>query len=118
LTAIAGHRQALAFATISMSRSFVEDIGMRTRPFSEAKDPVSDLSSARAPTARRAAGAIPKFFTIEQVSELLGVSLRTISRRIKAGLLVAYRSGGVVRIAEHDLRGVPPPARVKEYIDE
>jgi excisionase family DNA binding protein len=77
---------------------------MRTRPFSKAKDPVSGSSSERAPTARRATGAIPKFFSIAQVAELLEVSTKTVRRWIDQRLLAAHRVGGLVRIAEHDLR--------------
>jgi excisionase family DNA binding protein len=45
-----------------------------------------------------------KFFTIAEVAERLRVSTRTVRRWIKAGDLVAHRFGGVVRIAETDLR--------------
>jgi excisionase family DNA binding protein len=44
-----------------------------------------------------------KFFTIAEVAERLRVSTRTVRRWI-AGDLVAHRFGGVVRIAETDLR--------------
>jgi excisionase family DNA binding protein len=45
-----------------------------------------------------------RFFTIPGVAERLHVSTRTVRRWIEAGHLVAYRIGGVVRIAENDLR--------------
>jgi excisionase family DNA binding protein len=45
-----------------------------------------------------------KFFTIAEVAERLRVSTRTMRRWIKAGDLVAHRPGGLVRIAESDLR--------------
>ena len=45
-----------------------------------------------------------KFFTIAEVAERLNVASRTIRRWIKAGDLVVHRIGGVVRIAEGDLR--------------
>jgi excisionase family DNA binding protein len=45
-----------------------------------------------------------KFFTIGEVAERLRVCTRTVSRWIKDGDLVAHRIGGVVRIAESDLR--------------
>jgi len=48
--------------------------------------------------------ALSKFFTIEQVALQLEVSIRTVRRWIASGLLIAHRFGGVVRIAEHDLR--------------
>jgi excisionase family DNA binding protein len=45
-----------------------------------------------------------KFFTITEVADRLGVATRTVRRWIKAGELVVHRIGGVVRIAESDLR--------------
>jgi excisionase family DNA binding protein len=44
------------------------------------------------------------FFTIADVAERLGVSRRTVRRWIAAGDLIAHRIGGIVRIAEGDLR--------------
>jgi excisionase family DNA binding protein len=44
------------------------------------------------------------FFTISQVAENLCVAKRTVHRWIQAGDLVGHRVGGVVRIAEMDLR--------------
>jgi excisionase family DNA binding protein len=45
-----------------------------------------------------------KFFTIAEVAERLHVSTRTVRRWIEAGDLVAHRIGGIVRVAESDLR--------------
>ena len=45
-----------------------------------------------------------QFFTIAEVAERLQVATRTVRRWIKAGDLVVHRVGGVVRIAELDLR--------------
>jgi excisionase family DNA binding protein len=45
-----------------------------------------------------------KFFTIAEVAERLHVSARTVRRWIEAGDLVAHRIGGIVRVAESDLR--------------
>jgi excisionase family DNA binding protein len=45
-----------------------------------------------------------RFFTISEVAERLHVSARTVRRWIEAGDLVAHRIGGIVRIAESDLR--------------
>ena len=45
-----------------------------------------------------------EFFTIAEVAEGLHVAPRTVRRWIKAGDLVVHRVGGVVRIAEGDLR--------------
>jgi excisionase family DNA binding protein len=47
---------------------------------------------------------VAKFLTIIQVAECLDVATRTVRRWIEAGDLVAHRVGGVVRIAEDDLR--------------
>jgi excisionase family DNA binding protein len=44
------------------------------------------------------------FLKISQVAERLGVATRTVRRWIDAGRLIAHRFGGVVRIAENDLR--------------
>jgi excisionase family DNA binding protein len=44
------------------------------------------------------------FFTIAEVAEHLNVATRTVRRWIGSGDLVAHRFGGVVRIAEGDLR--------------
>jgi excisionase family DNA binding protein len=44
------------------------------------------------------------FFTIADVAERLNVSGRTVRRWIEAGDLVVHRVGGIVRIAEGDLR--------------
>jgi excisionase family DNA binding protein len=52
---------------------------------------------------RRRDGHLP-FFTITEVAEDLNVSDRTVRRWIEDGKLVAHRIGGVVRIAETDLR--------------
>jgi excisionase family DNA binding protein len=52
---------------------------------------------------RRRADQI-KFFTIAEVAERLHVSCRTVRRWIEAGDLVAHRIGGIVRVAESDLR--------------
>jgi excisionase family DNA binding protein len=76
---------------------------MRKGSFSSTADSVSPSSSDR-PLNNWGKAPIPKFFTIQQVAELLEVSTRTVRRRIDAGLLVAHRSGWVVRIADHDLR--------------
>jgi excisionase family DNA binding protein len=45
-----------------------------------------------------------KFFTIPEVAECLNVSTRTVRRWIKRGELIAHRLGGLVRIADSDLR--------------
>jgi excisionase family DNA binding protein len=45
-----------------------------------------------------------RFFTITEVAESLHVATRTVRRWIKAEDLPVHRVGGVVRIAEGDLR--------------
>jgi excisionase family DNA binding protein len=77
---------------------------MRLRPLSLTADSVAPAFGDRARTSARKTTDIPKFFTIGQVAELLEVSTRTVRRWIDAGLLVAHRFGGAVRIAAHDLR--------------
>jgi excisionase family DNA binding protein len=44
------------------------------------------------------------FFTIAEVAERLRVSTRTVRRWMDNGRLIPHRFGGVVRIAENDLR--------------
>jgi excisionase family DNA binding protein len=53
---------------------------------------------------RRPRGSIPRYYTIQQVAELLVVSPRTVRRWIAKGDLIAHRPGGIIRIAEDDLR--------------
>ena len=45
-----------------------------------------------------------QFFTINEVAERLHVATRTVRRWIEADDLIVHRIGGVVRIAERDLR--------------
>jgi excisionase family DNA binding protein len=45
-----------------------------------------------------------RFFTIAEVAERLNVATRTVRRWIKADDLIVHRVGGVVRVAEGDLR--------------
>jgi excisionase family DNA binding protein len=53
---------------------------------------------------RRPRGGIPRYYTIQEVAELLVVSTRTVRRWIANGDLIAHRPGGIIRIAEDDLR--------------
>ena len=53
---------------------------------------------------RQRKGDPMNFYTIDEVAERLAVCTRTIRRWIDARKLVAHRKGGVVRIAEGDLR--------------
>jgi excisionase family DNA binding protein len=45
-----------------------------------------------------------QFFTVAEVAEFVGVSVRTVRRWIKSGELVAHHIGAVVRIAQSDLK--------------
>lgn len=47
--------------------------------------------------------ASPRFFTISDITNCLGVSSRTVRRWIASGELKAHRFGRSVRIAESDL---------------
>ena len=53
---------------------------------------------------RRHAGDRIRFFTIAEVAECVRVAPRTVRRWIANGDLVVHRVGGVVRVAEGDLR--------------
>jgi excisionase family DNA binding protein len=45
-----------------------------------------------------------RFFTVAEVAEIVGVSVRTVRRWIRRGDLVAHRFGSAVRIADSDLK--------------
>jgi excisionase family DNA binding protein len=45
-----------------------------------------------------------KFYTIDQIANLVEVSTRTVRRWIQDGLLVAHRINGLVRISEADFQ--------------
>jgi excisionase family DNA binding protein len=47
---------------------------------------------------------IGKFYSIDEVAELLGVSPRTVRRAIERKELIAHKLGRAVRIAETDLK--------------
>jgi len=58
---------------------------MRLHPISLPSDSVSPASGDCARTGTRKTTDISKFFTIEQIAELLGVSTRSVRRWIKSG---------------------------------
>jgi excisionase family DNA binding protein len=45
-----------------------------------------------------------RLLTIEEVAARLGVSAKTVRRRVDGGELPVFRSGRVVRVREEDLR--------------
>ena len=45
-----------------------------------------------------------KFFTVDEVAEILNVCTRTVRRRIDRNKLIAHDFDGIVRVAESDLR--------------
>ena len=45
----------------------------------------------------------PKFHTVSEVADQVGVCTRTVRRWIEHGLLKVHRIGGVVRISDEDL---------------
>jgi len=47
---------------------------------------------------------LPRFYTVEQVANLLSVSQRSVRRWIAARELLAHKFGRQVRISEIDLR--------------
>jgi len=90
----------------------------KLRPTEETADPfkASSATQRRTPSERETEGARHvharhhrdveiKFLTIAEVAERLHVATRTVRRWIVAGNLVVHRVGGIVRIAEGDLRG-------------
>ena len=48
--------------------------------------------------------AAEPLLTIKQVAEQLNVSVKTVRRRIKTGLLAVIRDGGIVRVRQRDLQ--------------
>jgi excisionase family DNA binding protein len=62
------------------------------------------MSIAKTAHARREPRDRIRLYPIAEVAERVGVSRRTVSRWIKDGDLVVHRIGGVVRVAEGDLR--------------
>jgi excisionase family DNA binding protein len=70
--------------------------------------PVSTRAASRSVTAPT------RFFTINDVADWLSVSPRTVRRWISTGDLVVHRFGGVVRIAESDLRAFSAANRGSE----
>jgi excisionase family DNA binding protein len=73
----------------------------RTRPPSDFDEEAAGFGRTRG---RRHRDDQIKFFTIAEVAERLRVSIRTIRRWIESGDLIAHRRGGIVRVAESDLR--------------
>lgn len=45
-----------------------------------------------------------RLLRLEEAADVLGVSVRTLRRRVAAGALPVFRDGGVVRVREVDLR--------------
>jgi excisionase family DNA binding protein len=64
----------------------------------------SDTETAAFARGRHHRGDQIKFLTIAEVAERLHVATRTVRRWIETGDLIVHRIGGVVRIAERDLR--------------
>jgi excisionase family DNA binding protein len=73
----------------------------RTHPPSDGDEEAAGFGRTRG---RRHRDDQIKFFTIAEVAARLRVSIRTIRRWIESGDLIAHRRGGIVRVAESDLR--------------
>jgi excisionase family DNA binding protein len=48
-------------------------------------------------------GPVPQLLRLDEVADTLGVSLKTVRRRVDAGELVVIRDGRVVRVHPNDL---------------
>ncbi len=48
-------------------------------------------------------GVVPRLLTIKDAAETLGVSVKTLRRRIDAGGLPVFRDGRLIRIHPEDL---------------
>jgi excisionase family DNA binding protein len=65
----------------------------------------ADGATPRKPADRGQTGCrAMRFFTVNEVAEIVGVSVRTVRRWITSRDLVAHHIGAVVRIAENDLK--------------
>jgi excisionase family DNA binding protein len=73
----------------------------RTQPPSDGNEEAAAFGPTRG---RRHRDDQIKFFTIAEVADRLRVSARTVRRWIENGELIAHRPGGIVRVAESDLR--------------
>jgi excisionase family DNA binding protein len=47
---------------------------------------------------------VGKFYTIQEIADLLGISVRTVHRWTSRRELAAYKIGGVLRVSDDDLR--------------
>lgn len=68
-----------------------------------APPPVSAVGSEK-PRRGTHSATLRGFYTIQDISDALDVSPRTVSRWIASGELIAHRFGRPVRIADDDLR--------------
>ncbi|AGP29685.1 excisionase family DNA-binding protein [Corynebacterium terpenotabidum] len=48
----------------------------------------------------------PKYISANRAAEILGVTRRTIFRKLDAGLLTRYAMGGLLRLDENELHAV------------
>jgi excisionase family DNA binding protein len=55
---------------------------------------------------------ISKYYSPQEVAKLLGVSVRTVLRRIKSGELSASRIGRLLRISDPSIRAFVAERRV------
>jgi excisionase family DNA binding protein len=76
---------------------------MRLNPFSLTAESVSPASADCNRTRAGSTTDIPKFYTMEQIAEALGVSVRTVRRWIGSRALRAHKKGRIVRVSEADL---------------
>jgi excisionase family DNA binding protein len=61
-----------------------------------------ESSCGRSSTSKPA--LVPRFFTIQEVAEFLGLSSRSVRRLIAEHQLPVHRFGRAVRVSENDLR--------------
>lgn len=47
--------------------------------------------------------SLPRLLTVDEVADVLGLSTKTIRRRIDSGDIPAHRLGRAIRVAEADL---------------
>lgn len=61
------------------------------------------MTKPRHPISALADGAPKRLLSLAEAGDLAGMSVRTIRRRIAAGALTHYRSGGMVKVLESDV---------------
>ena len=82
------------------ARRVLEDLAVYERALARAQQE----AAAAAPSGQTLVAASGRLLTLAQVAGELGVSRRTVERRIREGRLVAFHDGRTVRVSPAELR--------------